>query len=695
VPRCSEARLALLATVVTGLLLAATVARADVTGPPLPPPHVGTALAAPPAPLVGGQPAETITRTWDRCRRYGTLVAADAPRDLWRLDEQGSTAHDAIGTADGQYRVWAHELTADGPLAGEPDISSRFKGTADAVAVPGAPDVFTGTHAYTVELWVRPLGIDGTYRYLFSRETTTSAGRQGTGVWIQSRGIGFERYRDGIGTSVTVATGLAVGEWSHVVASYDGTYMRLFVNGVMVNAKQTTTPLLAGGTLELGAGAGGGSGYLFADLDDVALFDRAVTRSHVAAHYARARTTPCQLISGATGASYTPTAADLAATLRVTTIANRTTPPTGNIASVSESALATDDHGQYVAPSILTPGSGAMVGGTQQLTASVAGFPIDRIEFLVDGVVRYAKDEPPFQYTWYTGAEPNGAHTLAVRAYGPRSGTPASVSQTTRVSNPTVYPAPLPFGKESLYAEFNEGDAATANNLLDDVWPARCCPLPKLGWPLTWTEDPYNDAFWRFYHYGLRPEASLLYEWEATGDARYLNKLVAILRSFAAYDAIRPVNTLTFDNNHAAAYRAMTLLNYSIKLKRAGVLPEDVRVGIEAALAKLGAFLAVPSHFEGGVNHGFNEGAALLLIADNFPAMPNAAAWRTTALSRLNGMLASTLDSDGVEIENSPSTTCTCSGSSTRSLSGRSCMSPRSRRRTPRRRTTCCATRRT
>ena len=268
--------------------------------------------------------------------------------------------------------------------------------------------------------------------------------------------------------------------------------------------------------------------------------------------------------------------------------------------------------------------------------------------------MRYAKDEPPFQYTWYTNAEPNGTHTLAVRAYGPRSTTPATATETAKVSNPTVYPTPLPFGKESLYAEFNEGDAATANNLLDNVWPARGFPLPKLGWPLTWTEDPYNDAFWRFFHYGLRPETSLLFEWQTTGDTRYRDKLVAILRSFAAYDAIRPVNTLTFDNNHAAAYRAMTLLNYYFKLQRAGALPEDLRVGLEAALAKLGTFLAAPAHFEGGVNHGFNEGAALLLIADNFPSMPGASTWRTTALARLQGMLDSTLDSDGVEVENSP-----------------------------------------
>ena len=49
------------------------------------------------------------------------------------------------------------------------------------------------------------------------------------------------------------------------------------------------------------------------------------------------------------------------------------------------------------------------------------------------------------------------------------------------------------------------------------MWPARGFPLPYLSWPLTWEEDPYHEAYWEFYFYGLRPEATLLYEWETTG----------------------------------------------------------------------------------------------------------------------------------------------------------------------------------
>ena len=97
----------------------------------------------------------------------------------------------------------------------------------------------------------------------------------------------------------------------------------------------------------------------------------------------------------------------------------------------------------------------------------------------------------------------------------------------------------------------------------------------------------------------------------------------------------------------------MELVNLYVKLKIAGALPKDLEEGLARSL-KLGGFLAEARHFEADFNHGFNEGAALLLLADNFPHMPGAAGWRTLALERLKAMLVNTIDADGVEVENSP-----------------------------------------
>src|SRR6201994_1613688 len=152
----------------------------------------------------------------------------------------------------------------------------------------------------------------------------------------------------------------------------------------------------------------------------------------------------------------------------------------------------------------------------------------------------------------------------------------------------------------------------------------------------------------------MRPEATLLYEWEQTSYAPYLEKLIAILRSYVAYDRTRPEDRITFDNDHTSAYRTMELINFYVKLKIARVLPADLEEGLARSLQKLGGFLSEAKHFEADFNHGFNEGAALLLLADNFPHMQGAAGWRTLALERLEAMPANTIDADGVEVENSP-----------------------------------------
>jgi hypothetical protein len=573
---------------------------------------------------------------------------------MWRLDEDSSStaAVDVLGSAPGQY-VGAHAAAGSGPLAGQGGTGATFDGAASAVTLPGAADE-PGTDPYTFELWARPERVDGSYRFLISREEAIAGKRAGTGVWVSKSGLGFERWSAGHGTTIDYSPGLPLAQWSYVVASYDGATMRLYVNGVQVGSKPTSAPLSeVSGPTVLGAGAAAGAGFFAGDLADVALYRLALARAHVAAHYADGVHAPCTSVPAAAGATYTPVLADLGDTLYATTTV---TGSAHGASSEGQSEGPVDDgHGNVSLAAIEALSEGQTVSGTLTVNADLHGLPGDRIEFDVDGQYRYAKVvEAPYQYTWYTRAESNGSHTVSVKLWGPGATTPTVAQVTVNVHNATVYPEPLPFGEESMYAELNEGEEATAQDLLENVWPARGFPLPYLSWPLTWQEDPYHEAYWEFYFYGLRPEATLLYEWETTGRRAYLEKLVAILRSYVAYDATRGEDIVTFDNNHTAAYRTMELVNFYVKLKLAHALPPDLEAGLARSLQKLGAFLAEPRHFEADFNHGFNEGAALLVLADNFPHMSGASGWRTLALERLKQMLVNTIDADGVEVENSP-----------------------------------------
>jgi Big-like domain-containing protein len=162
-----------------------------------------------------------------------------------------------------------------------------------------------------------------------------------------------------------------------------------------------------------------------------------LTRSHVGAHGWAGVSLPCVQLPNADSSTYTPALEELGTTVKVITNSTRSY-PSGDVtgSQISESTSPTDEAGHYVRPLILTPSEGETVTGTAFLTAAVAGLPmIDRIEFLVDGVVRYAKDEAPYQYAWDTTAAINGVHTVAVRVWGPGSATPAIAQRSVTVAN--------------------------------------------------------------------------------------------------------------------------------------------------------------------------------------------------------------------------------------------------------------------
>jgi hypothetical protein len=85
------------------------------------------------------------------------------------------------------------------------------------------------------------------------------------------------------GRATTLRVPVQTGEWSHVVAAYDGERMTLAVNGRRVAEHTSDVPVSAIAT-RIGAGY---NGYLEWDglLDDVAFYDRALSTAEAAEHY--------------------------------------------------------------------------------------------------------------------------------------------------------------------------------------------------------------------------------------------------------------------------------------------------------------------------------------------------------------------------------------------------------------------------
>jgi hypothetical protein len=213
----------------------------------------------------------------------------------------------------------------------------------------------------------------------------------------------------------------------------------------------------------------------------------------------------------------------------------------------------------------------------------------------------------------------------------------------------------LPHGRESIYSLVNAGSISDADALLRDVWRIpRFADVTLPGGP-KWNEDPYHVKYWLFYFFSLRPTTNLLWAFYRTGDVRYRDKLVAILKSYVRYDVANPApSRLGMDDPHALAFRAMVLLNTYTKLKRSGDLPKDLDPALRESIGRIADKLMLPINYQGSNNHGFSQAIALLLVSANLSDFAGSEKWAATARSRLRQLLAHTIDPDGVENEKSP-----------------------------------------
>ena len=94
--------------------------------------------------------------------------------------------------------------------------------------------------------------------------------------------IGDGSGNDGTGTS---ASSLTTGTWHHVVGTFDGTTISIYVDGALAHSKDSSLgAILSSGAFYLGLEARNG-GYFEGKLDEVRVYHRALTDDEVLEHY--------------------------------------------------------------------------------------------------------------------------------------------------------------------------------------------------------------------------------------------------------------------------------------------------------------------------------------------------------------------------------------------------------------------------
>lgn len=321
-----------------------------------------------------------------------TLAATSTAGQIgvWAFNEaSGTTAADAAG-ADNPGAVTEAVFTA-----GKYGNGLTFDGVNDWVTVSDANnlDLTTGM---TIEGWVRPSALADFSTVVMKERSGGLAYTLYAADGANQPPAVYIRLASGVEVEVRGPSVLPLNAWTHLAATYDGSAMKLYVNGLLVGESAASGSILTTtGALRIGGNSVWGE-YFKGQIDEVKVYNRALTEGEVRYD-----------MSTPTGGSPDGTA------------------PTGSISS---------------------PAAGATVSGTVTVTASAAdNVAVAGVQFLVDGQPVGAEDTvAPFSYAWDSRLVLNGSHTLSARVrdavgnVATTSGTTVTVSNAADTTGPTV-----------------------------------------------------------------------------------------------------------------------------------------------------------------------------------------------------------------------------------------------------------------
>ena len=218
--------------------------------------------------------------------RTGLVLDLDAAQPL-SYKGTGTSWNDLSGTGN------------NGTLVNTPtyDTSGYFNfdyTQSESVSFSSSSSIqFLNRSAYTLEAWVYPTRNPGAANYtgIFDREDTSTGSRDGYNIFFLGSATTdtyfyTERFVAGVNgfTFITLNQSVSVNNWSHIVATYDGTTLTLYRNGSSVGTPATTTGNITNTSKTLTVGVRGGN-YFGGRIANAKIYNRALTASEIQQNY--------------------------------------------------------------------------------------------------------------------------------------------------------------------------------------------------------------------------------------------------------------------------------------------------------------------------------------------------------------------------------------------------------------------------
>ena len=227
-----------------------------------------------------------------------SLLLSLNPPGFWRLGELGGNAAQNQGTlgsaANGTISgTVTFNQAGPGPAA-YPGFESdnpamHFDGTNAKIDVPYNASL--NPSVFTVSCWARVTGGAGTYR----SPLTSRADYPQRGYMFYATDANVWAFQTGQGSGWDGMTGPAVviGQWVHLVGTYNGSTKRFYVNGSLVGSNASAFSPNTASPLRIGAGRSEDptGGYFFnGEVDEVAVIGRTLSDAEILQLYQTATT---------------------------------------------------------------------------------------------------------------------------------------------------------------------------------------------------------------------------------------------------------------------------------------------------------------------------------------------------------------------------------------------------------------------
>jgi hypothetical protein len=161
--------------------------------------------------------------------RFQNVVASDNLKGWWSFKEtSGSTASD--GSDKGNDGTITNVAAGNIGVTGRIGKAIDFDGVNDYVTIADSTSLRPNQN-YSIAMWVYPKTVASTYTHIAAKKGPGAP--ISYGLWLNNTDRFYFEVNDNSVHGVTGTTVLSVNTWYHVVATYDGVDLKIYVNGVL------------------------------------------------------------------------------------------------------------------------------------------------------------------------------------------------------------------------------------------------------------------------------------------------------------------------------------------------------------------------------------------------------------------------------------------------------------------------------